>query len=67
MLEIAVDVSDLRKLRRAVELAEHAQRGTDEANAARHCAIDQGVVHSPLTVLLRQEVARLDRLIGDRC
>ena len=63
MLTVHVDVSDLRKVRRALELAEHAQRATDEANAARHCALDSGVIHSPLTTLLRQEIDRVDRLI----
>ena len=63
-LTIPVALSDLQKIKRALELAEHCARATDEANAARHAAIYEGVIHSPLTTLLRQEIARLDRITG---
>jgi hypothetical protein len=64
MLTIPVDISDLRKIKRAMEFAEHYHRATDEANACRHAALNEGVIHSPLTSLLRAELERLDRLMG---
>jgi hypothetical protein len=56
-------VSDLEKLRDAIESAYKYNKARDEMNAAQHLA--SNVRYSPLTTVLESELKRADALITE--